>query len=203
MQTKAQWQEAIQYLSKKDKKLAKLIKSKQTYSVEFSQNSLESLLYSINSQQISFKAANTIWQKIVKLITPITVENILSTRKQYLKNCGLSAQKIQYFINIAQHFKKNKINDKLYWQNRNYNEIYQELIQIKGIGSWTIQMFAIFFLQEPDIMPIKDFGIIKAMKILYVKDGEKLEISQIIDISNQWRPFRTVACLFLWLLIDN
>lgn len=204
MQAKIKFKEAIEYLNKKDKKLAELIKKNQKYCFEFSQNSLESLLYSITSQQISFKVANTIWQRIIKLVTTIKAENILLTNKQDLKNCGLSSQKIQYFENIAQHFKKNKINDKFYWSNRSYQEIHKELIQIKGIGNWTIEMFAIYFLQEADIMPLKDLGIIRAINVLHNKNNNKyLEKEAIINITNNWIPYRSFACLFLWLLVDN
>ena len=197
------WQESIDYLRKKDKKLAKIIDKNKNYSLNSDKNSLESLLRSIVSQQISLKAAASIWQRIINLVDTATAHNILKAGAEELKTCGLSAQKAQYFINIAKHFKKNQINDKLYYSNRSYAEISDELIQIKGIGPWTVEMFAMFFLQEPDIMPLKDLGIIRAINQLYSVDGKDLEMAKIIAISNQWRPYRTVACLFLWLVVDN
>lgn len=203
MQKITSWQEALQYLSKKDKKLAQLIKENKDYKPTFSNNSFESLLHSVVSQQISFKVANNIWNKIIKSINkPMTATNILKINRQILKDCGLSKQKIQYFLNIATHFKEHNINDKNYWQNKKYAEIYAELIKIKGVGEWTIHMFAIYFLRENDIMPIKDLGIINAINKLYKKEDKKLSLEEIISISDKWSPFRSVACLFLWLTVD-
>ena len=158
---------------------------------------------SIVAQQISVKAAASIWARIVGVVGEITTANVLSAGFNKLRACGLSNQKSQYFINIAEHFKANKINDASHWQNRDYAEIVEELTSIKGVGPWTAQMFGMFYLLEPDIFPLKDLGIIRAINRFYSSGGSDLKMNEIIEISNQWQPYRTVAALFLWRFIDN
>ena len=84
---------------------------------------------------------------------------------------------------------------------QNYQEIFAELVQIKGIGKWTIEMFAIFYLLEPDIFPVKDLGLIRAINNLYSKD-KPLSAEEIIALAEKWRPYRTAATFFLWRSID-
>jgi DNA-3-methyladenine glycosylase II len=81
--------------------------------------------------------------------------------------------------------------------------VCDELISIKGVGPWTAQMFGMFYLMEPDIFPFKDLGIIRAINQLYSSPDKDLEMREIIDISNQWQPYRTIASLFLWRSVDN
>jgi len=99
-------------------------------------------------------------------------------------------------------FIANNIENNAYWEGRNYLSIYEELITIKGIGPWTAEMFGMFHLLEKDIFPLKDVGVIRAMNQLY-NNGKKLEIDRIIEISDTWRPYRSVACWFLWRSIDS
>ena len=197
------WHESLDYLCNKDEKLAKVIKNNNDYVLTARENALESLLGSIVAQQISVKAAASIWARIIDVVGEITTSNVLGAGFDKLRACGLSNQKAQYFINIAEHFKTNKIKDTSHWQNRDYGGIVTELTSIKGVGPWTAQMFGMFYLLEPDILPFKDLGIIRAINQLYSSSDKDLEMSEIIDISNQWQPYRTVAALFLWRFIDN
>ncbi len=197
------WQESIEFLQNNDKKLAKIIKKYSKSVLIGSDNSLETLIRSVVGQQISVKAAASVWQKMDDLIGKLSAENVLSVNKEKLKSCGLSHQKTQYILNIAEHFKTHHINDEFYWSDREFFNIYDELISIKGIGPWTVEMFGIFYLLEKDIFPIKDLGIIKAINQIYCVDEEPLRIDQIIAISDCWKPYRTVACWYLWRSIDN
>ena len=86
---------------------------------------------------------------------------------------------------------------------RSYQSIYDELITIKGIGPWTAEMFGMFYLLEKDIFPIKDIGIIRAMNQVYGNEGEALDLNEIIKIADKWKPYRSVACWFLWRSIDG
>jgi len=197
------WQESIDFLQNKDEKLAKIIKKYSESVLIGSENSLETLIRSVVGQQISVKAAASVWQKMNSLIGKLSADNVLSVNKEKLKSCGLSHQKTQYILNIANHYKIHHIDDEFYWNNREFSNIYDELISIKGIGPWTVEMFGMFYLLEKDIFPIKDLGIIKAINIIYCVDEEPLEIDQIITISDRWKPYRTVACWYLWRSIDN
>jgi len=202
MSLPAYWQQSKEFLTHADPKLAKLILEHQQYSISSRGEALETLLRSIVGQQISVQAAASVWGKLEKKIGKIKPENVLLMSFEELKSCGLSKQKVQYIINICNHFINFSIKDHLYWENRSFESIYDELITIKGVGPWTAEMFGMFYLLEKDIFPIKDIGIIRAMNQIY-GEGKPLSLEKIIAISETWRPYRSVACWFLWRSIDS
>ncbi len=196
------WQDSLQYLTSADKTLGDVISQHKDYSITARGEAYETLLRAIVGQQISVKAAASVWNKIIGLIKIIEPNKVLSTSKEKLKLCGLSKQKTQYILNISEHFKINNIIDDTYWENRTYLSVYEELITIKGIGPWTAEMFGMFYLLEKDIFPLKDVGILRAMYQLY-NNGERIDIDKIVKISDTWKPSRSVACWFLWRSIDS
>ena len=196
------WQDSLQYLTSADKTLGDVISQHKDYSITSRGEAYETLLRAIVGQQISVKAAASVWNKIVDLIKIIEPNKVLSTSKEKLKLCGLSKQKTQYILNISEHFKINNIIDDTYWEERTYLSVYEELITIKGIGPWTAEMFGMFYLLEKDIFPLKDVGILIAMYQLY-NNGERIDIDKIVKISDTWKPYRSVACWFLWRSIDS
>ena len=202
MSLPAYWQQSKEFLTHADPKLAKLILEHQQYSISSRGEALETLLRSIVGQQISVQAAASVWGKLEKKIGKIKPENVLLMSFEELKSCGLSKQKVQYIINICNHFINFSNKDHLYWENRSFERIYDELITIKGVGPWTAEMFGMFYLLEKDIFPIKDIGIIRAMNQIY-GEGKPLDLEKIIAISETWRPYRSVACWFLWRSIDS
>ena len=202
MSLPAYWQQSKEFLTHTDPKLAKLILEHQQYSISSRGEALETLLRSIVGQQISVQAAASVWGKLEKKIGKIKPENVILISDDELKSCGLSKQKVQYIINICNHFINFSIKDHLYWENRSFESIYDELITIKGVGPWTAEMFGMFYLLEKDIFPIKDIGIIRAMNQIY-GEGKLLSLEKIIAISETWRPYRSVACWFLWRSIDS
>jgi DNA-3-methyladenine glycosylase II len=202
MSLPAYWQQSKEFLTHADPKLAKLILEYQQYSISSRGEALETLLRSIVGQQISVQAAASVWGKLEKKIGKIKPENVILMSFEELKSCGLSKQKVQYIINICNHFINFSIKDHLYWENRSFESIYDELITIKGVGPWTAEMFGMFYLLEKDIFPIKDIGIIRAMNQIY-GEGKPLSLEKIIAISETWRPYRSVACWFLWRSIDS
>ena len=202
MSLPAYWQQSKEFLTHTDPKLAKLILEHQQYSISSRGEALETLLRSIVGQQISVQAAASVWGKLEKKIGKIKPEDVILMSFEELKSCGLSKQKVQYIINICNHFINFSIKDHLYWENRSFESIYDELITIKGVGPWTAEMFGMFYLLEKDIFPIKDIGIIRAMNQIY-GEGKPLSLEKIIAISETWRPYRSVACWFLWRSIDS
>jgi len=196
------WQDSVNYLTKTDKNLSSIINHYKDYSISSRGEAYETLVRSIVGQQISIQAASSVWNKIVALVKTIEPNKVLLTSREDLKLCGLSKQKIQYIYNISEHFIAKNITNNSYWEGRNYLDIYDELIAIKGIGSWTAEMFGMFHLLEKDIFPLKDVGVIRAMNQVY-NNGKKLDIDKIIKISDTWRPYRSVACWFLWRSIDS
>ena len=151
------WQESIDYLTKIDPQLSKIFKEYSEYGISSRGEALETLMRSIVGQQISIQAAASVWSKLAKLIGNINPDKVLSASFEDLRSCGLSKQKTQYIINIAEHFKTKKITNHSYWDERSYQTIYDELITIKGIGPWTAEMFGMFYLLEKDIFPIKGY----------------------------------------------
>jgi len=202
MKNQDYWQDSLQYLTSADKTLGDVISQHKDYSITSRGEAYETLLRAIVGQQISVKAAASVWNKIVDLIKIIEPNKVLSTSKEKLKLCGLSKQKTQYILNISEHFKINNIIDDTYWEERTYLSVYEELITIKGIGPWTAEMFGMFYLLEKDIFPLKDVGILRAMYQLY-NNGERIDIDKIVKISDTWKPYRSVACWFLWRSIDS
>ena len=197
------WQESIDYLSNIDAILRELINKYSQSTLTTHGDALETLMRSIVGQQISVKAAASVWYKIIDLLDEIKPDNVLLAGFENLRSCGLSKQKTQYILNIAEHFKSHNINDESYWNDREFSNIYDELITIKGIGPWTAEMFGMFYLLERDIFPLKDLGILKAINQLYCVDGIPLQIDQVVAISDRWKPYRTVASWYLWRSIDN
>jgi len=195
------WQQSKEFLSNVDPSLARLFLEHPDYNISSKDEALETLLRSIVGQQISVQAATSVWVKLANKIGKIRPENVLSISLEDLKSCGLSKQKAQYIINICNHFIACSIKDHSYWDDRTFKSVYEELITIKGVGPWTAEMFGMFYLLEKDIFPIKDIGIIRAMNQIY-GDGEILSKDKIIEISEQWKPYRSVACWFLWRSID-
>ena len=197
------WQESIDYLSNIDAILRELINKYSQSTLTTHGDALETLMRSIVGQQISVKAAASVWHKIIDLLDEIKPDNVLLAGFENLRSCGLSKQKTQYILNIAEHFKSHNINNESYWNDREFSNIYDELITIKGIGPWTAEMFGMFYLLERDIFPLKDLGILKAINQLYCVDGVPLTIDQVVAISDRWKPYRTVASWYLWRSIDN
>jgi DNA-3-methyladenine glycosylase II len=117
-----------------------------------------------------------------------------------LRGCGLSGQKVAYVKNISEFFLQNKINNN-YWKKFSDEEILKQLTSIKGVGTWTAEMFMIFFLLRPDIFPIKDIGVLKAIDI-HFGHKERQADKKYIKIAETWRPYRTVATWYLWRSLD-
>ncbi len=195
------WQDAIKHLTTQDDKLALIIKQFPNLVLKSDNNAFITLIRAIIGQQISIKAADSVWMKLKQNIKPFNQKTVLKHDTVKLKSFGLSQQKAQYIHNIANYFVSNNI-DKNYWQNYSYKDISNNLIAIKGIGNWTVEMFAIFYLLEPDIFPIKDLGLVRAINNIYAPKNHKLSNEQIMQIAKQWQPFRTVATWFLWRSID-
>ena len=194
------WNKGKIHLSNKDKVLKKIIDQFSNQSLQLNNNSFHALINSIIGQQISVSAANSIKKKLFVLkknITPRTIKNI---KKNDLRKCGLSKQKILYINNIADFFLLNKefINklDKV-----NDLEIREKLIEIKGIGNWTIDMFLIFTLGSSNIFPSGDLGFVKAISKHYKKD---LPISEkyLSKLFKRWSPYSSIATWYLWRSLD-
>ena len=185
------WQKAKKTLSAKDKKLSKIIESYPSDFLFSKSDPFFTLARSIVGQQISVKAAQSVWDRLEIKIKKIKPQIILKTHSNTLKSIGLSRQKVKYLKNLANAFIEKKIKINL-WNKMSDEEIVQDLIQIKGIGRWTVEMFMIFNLCRADIFPLDDIGMIKGLCKLY-KISYPVEREKIIKIGKKWKPYRSVA----------
>ncbi len=180
----------------RDPVMKKLIESHGVIHLIPQTNYFESLLESIVSQQLSIKAADTIWKRLILVLEKVTPENVIAAEHEKLRSSGISNSKARYIKNIADAFSTNHVIPKKF-PDMTDEEIIHELIAIKGIGEWTAQMFLIFSLGRPDVFAPNDAGLIRAIKNLY---GAK---ANIYTISGVWKPYRSYASLLLWRSLDN
>ena len=190
---------ALKHLNE-DPKIRQII-LKQNYPVfKKAQDPFIALSKSIIFQQLSGRSANAIYQRFINLYkSKPSAKNLLNIDDKKFQEAGLSRQKIIYLKALSVFF--------LSHENINFNilsdeEISNKLIEIKGIGQWTIDMFLMFTLFRTDILPIGDLGIQKGFKILYNLD--ELPTSKfMLDKSKPWSPYRTIASVYIWRLVDS
>ena len=159
-----------------------------------------SLARSIVGQQISVKAAQSIWDKLEKNLGKVTAQNVSGRTTLELRKNGVTRQKSAYLVDLAHHFLEGNL-DKQDWQKLSDDEVIGLVTKIKGIGPWTAQMFLIFHLLRPDVLPLGDIGIQKAMA-LHFNGGERMTEQGMTDRAEPWRPWRSVASWYLWRSLD-
>ncbi|MDC3074975.1 DNA-3-methyladenine glycosylase 2 family protein [Pelagibacteraceae bacterium] len=194
------WNKGKIYLSNKDKVLKKLIQIYRNEYLNLNSNYFHSLINSIIGQQISVSAADSMKTKFFKLKRNITPQTVSKLRTSDLRKCGLSRQKILYIRNISKFFLQNKN----FIKNINKSseeEIYNHLIEIKGVGNWTIHMFLMFSYGSSNIFPTGDLGFLKAISKLY---KVQLPISErkLKLLYKKWSPYSSQATWYLWRSLD-
>jgi len=194
------WNKAKKELKKKDKKLGKIIDSYPKDFLFSKSDPFLTLARSIVGQQISVKAAQSVWDKLVLKIGKINPEIIYRSHTNTLKSSGLSRQKVIYLKKLSFAFLNKDIKIDL-WSKMGDDEIIEDLTQIKGIGRWTAEMFLIFNLCRADILPLDDIGVIKGVCKVY-NLRYPLERKKLIQIGNKWKPYRSVATWYLWRSLD-
>ena len=194
------WNKGKSYLSNKDKVLKKLIQTYRNEYLNLNSNYFHSLINSIIGQQISVSAADSMKTKFFKLKRNITPQTVSKLRTTDLRKCGLSRQKILYIRNICKFVLQNK---KFVKNINKYSEeeIYNNLIEIKGVGNWTIHMFLMFSYGSSNIFPTGDLGFLKAISILY---KVQLPISErkLQLLYKKWSPYSSQATWYLWRSLD-
>jgi DNA-3-methyladenine glycosylase II len=189
----------VKYLTKADPQLAGVIKTVGKYSIKIRTNAFQSLVESIIYQQLAGSAANIIYTRFIKYYNNVMPKpiQIISTSDIELKSkIGLSSNKVQYLKDLSTKVEQGKINLELL-STMSDEEVIAELTLVKGIGRWTAEMFLIFCLGRPDILPDTDLGIRKAVHKLYSLP-ELPKAAELLAISQPWRPHRTVASWYLW-----
>ena len=194
------WNKGKIYLSNKDKVLKKLIQTYRNEYLNLNSNYFHSLINSIIGQQISVSAADSMKNKFFKLKRNITPQTVSKLRTSDLRKCGLSRQKILYIRNISKFFLQNK----KFIKNINKSseeEIYNNLIEIKGVGNWTIHMFLMFSFGSSNIFPTGDLGFLKAISKLY-KVQLPISEKKLKLLYKKWSPYSSQATWYLWRSLD-
>lgn len=187
----------------KDPVLKKVIEARTLEPLVRGRNLYEALIRSIVGQQLSVKAADTIYGRFLDLFptTHPAEEELIATDHEVLRSCGLSNSKANYVRNVATYFLENKTADFSSMENE---EIVKELTTIKGVGVWTVEMILMFSLHRPDVFPIGDLGVRNGMIELYeVKIENKKELyAELTRIAEAWKPYRSFGARFMWRWLD-
>lgn len=196
----AYWQEASSDLASGDLVMAGFVARYAGDSLVSRGDPFGTLVRSIVGQQISVKAADSIWARFAGALPAIEPEAVLAITPETLRACGLSARKVEYISDLARHFSDGQIHvDR--WDAMSDAEIISELTAVRGIGVWTAEMFLIFNQLRPDVYPLDDIGLQRAVALHYF-GGERLARKQLSEAGERWRPWRSVATWYLWRSLD-
>lgn len=193
------WPKAVEYLKSNDSILSRVIDENLRPFLSPNGDVGNTLIKSIVGQQISVKAADSVWRKMTGLLGTVIPENIVSCDLQDLRGCGLSMRKSEYILDFSRLW-VDSLND-LDWFSMDGKDVRSRLLELRGVGPWTVDMVMIFALGQPDILPLGDIGLIRAIEKTYA-GGSNLEVEDLLDISAGWSPYRTVATWYLWRVVD-
>lgn len=191
------WQEALIYLRDQDTVMAQLIDAYPNEVLKSQGNPFATLMRAVVGQQISIKVADAIWQRLEAQMAVFSPAYFLTIEEDLLRQWGLSRPKISYLKAIAWAF-ENQLLTPEHWETMSDEQVIQQLLKIRGIGQWTAEMFLIFYLNRPDILPLSDLGLLNAIKRHY--DCQEKE--KILGLAKSWQPYRTVATWYLWRSLD-
>ncbi len=199
--TPAYWQEACAHLMKKDRVMRKLIPSFGDACLQSRGDPFVTLARSVVGQQISVAAAQTIWDRFAKLSRgKLTPAKVLKLKMDDMRACGLSARKIEYLVDLALHFDSGALSVSQ-WEAMDDEAIIAELVAIRGIGRWTAEMFLIFHLLRPNVLPLDDVGMLRGISLSYFS-GESVSRSEAKEVASAWAPYCSVAVWYLWRSLD-
>ncbi|WP_233246944.1 MULTISPECIES: DNA-3-methyladenine glycosylase 2 family protein [unclassified Limnohabitans] len=194
------WAEACKHLVKKDRVMKRLIPQFGEASLQSRGDAFVTLARSIVGQQVSVKAAQTVWDRFVKLPRKITPANVLKLKVDDMRAAGLSARKVEYIVDLALHFDNGALHVKK-WSEMTDDAIIEELVAIRGIGRWTAEMFLIFHLMRPNVLPLDDVGLINGISHNYFS-GEAVSRSEAREVAAAWAPYCSVATWYIWRSLD-
>lgn len=194
------WSLAARELSQDDPVMAALVTRYGDLSLTSRGDPFATLARSIVGQQISVKAADAVWNRFVAVVEEISPETVLRTGEQGLQGCGLSRRKIEYLLDLSAHFADGRLQP-AHWASQDDELVIVELCKVRGIGRWTAEMFLIFNLMRPDVFPVDDIGLQRAVFLHYF-GGEKQSLKIFREWGERRRPWRTVATWYLWRSLD-
>ena len=198
--TPAYWEEACKHLVRKDRVMKRLIPQFGDACLQSRGDAFTTLARSIVGQQISVKAAQTVWDRFAALPRTMTPANVLKLKVDDMRAAGLSARKVEYLVDLAVHFDAGAVHVAS-WESMDDEAIIAELVAIRGIGRWTAEMFLIFHLLRPNVLPLDDVGLINGISRNYFS-GEAVSRSDAREVAAAWAPYRSVATWYIWRSLD-
>jgi DNA-3-methyladenine glycosylase II len=198
------WEDACRHLSRRDRVMKKLIARFADGRLERRGDAFTTLARAIVGHQISTRAAQTIWDRFVALTASsshsLRPAAVLALDAPQIRAAGLSARKVEYLCDLAAHFESGTVHV-AEWQDMDDESIIEELVAIRGIGRWTAEMFLIFHLLRPNVLPLDDVGLIKGISVNYFS-GEPVSRAEAREVGDAWAPFRSVATWYIWRSLD-
>ena len=202
--TPAYWDEACKHLGKRDRVMRKLIPKFGEGRLQCRGDAFSTLARSIVGQQISVKAAQSVWLRFAGLMgdpaARLAPAAVLALQTANMRAAGLSTRKVEYLCDLAAHFESGVVHVDQ-WQQMDDEAIIDELVAIRGIGRWTAEMFLIFHLMRPNVMPLDDIGLLKGISVNYFS-GEPVSRAEAREVGDAWAPFRSVATWYIWRSLD-
>lgn len=194
------WSEASHALAAIDPLMAEMVGRYAETSLASRGDAFVTLARSIVGQQISVKAADAVWGRVAAHLGEVTPESVLAASEADLRLCGLSARKVEYFGDLAARFADGRIRPRR-WAAMSDEALIEELSATRGIGVWTVEMLLIFNLMRPDVFPLDDKGLQRAVSLHYFS-GAALSRRDLLAFGERWRPWRSVATWYLWRSLD-
>ena len=194
------WDDACRHLCRRDRVMKKLIPRFGDVRLQSRGDAFTTLARSIVGQQISVKAAQAVWKRFVDLTTgplqSLDPRAVLALDAPQIRAAGLSARKVEYLCDLAQHFQSGVVHVGQ-WRKMDDEAIIEELVAIRGIGRWTAEMFLIFHLLRPNVLPLDDVGLLKGISVNYFS-GEPVSRAEAREVGDAWAPYRSVATWYIW-----
>lgn len=221
--TPAYWEDACRHLARRDRVMKRLIPQFGDGCLRSRGDAFTTLARSIVGQQISVKAAQTVWDRFIEVAQrsrpsrrsaagtaaaarssvcdgTVSAAHVLTLKVDDMRAAGLSARKIEYLVDLALHFDSGAIRADA-WSSMTDDEIISELVGIRGIGRWTAEMFLIFHLLRPDVLPLDDVGLINGISKNYFS-GDAVSRSEAREVAAAWSPYCSVATWYIWRSLD-
>jgi DNA-3-methyladenine glycosylase II len=194
------WDEACKHLMKKDRVMKRVIPQHGDACLQSRGDAFTTLARSIVGQQISVKAAQTVWDRFASLPRKMSAGQVLKLKVDDMRAAGLSARKVEYLVDLSIHFDSGQVQESA-WAGMDDESIISELVAIRGIGRWTAEMFLIFHLLRPNVLPLDDVGLINGISKNYFS-GEAVSRSDAREVAAAWTPYCSVATWYIWRSLD-
>lgn len=198
------WDDACRHLARRDRVLRKLIPKFGDSRLQNRGDAFTTLARSVVGQQISVKAAQSVWDRFAQTVggraERLQPAAVLALPLPTLRGAGLSARKAEYLQDLARHFDDGRVHV-AQWTAMDDQAIIDELVAIRGIGRWTAEMFLIFHLLRPDVLPVDDLGLLRGISVNYFS-GEPVSRAEAREVGEAWAPFRSVATWYIWRSLD-